>query len=237
MNPRQLKRFVLAAVWCALLRAPGRRRGQPFRAARFVRTCSPPASRPTRTAGWSASSGRVFHTTDGGKTFARSDTGTRAAFLAVACLPDGSVVVTGPKGLAMTSRDQGETWEKLDTGVKRDLLSVALRHAAGRRRRRRLRHDGAHRGRRHDVDEDRAADRPRAAGGRRRHRRARRHPALRRRLRHARARLGRRRVRRHPHHRRRRQDVDARRRARWRPRCSACSSPTPATAGPPASSR
>ena len=35
--------------------------------------------------------GRIFHTSDGGKSFTRADTGTRTAFLAIACLPDGSV--------------------------------------------------------------------------------------------------------------------------------------------------
>jgi photosystem II stability/assembly factor-like uncharacterized protein len=70
--------------------------------------------------------GRVFHTTDGGRSFARSDTGTRAAFLSIACLPDGSVVITGQKGRAMKSSDHGATWQPLDTGVKRDLLSVSF---------------------------------------------------------------------------------------------------------------
>ncbi|MGH7291534.1 MAG: WD40/YVTN/BNR-like repeat-containing protein, partial [Myxococcota bacterium] len=68
--------------------------------------------------------GRIFHTPDGGRTFKRADAGTRAAFLSVACLPDGSIVVTGQKGLAMRSRDRGATWERIDTGTKRDLLSV-----------------------------------------------------------------------------------------------------------------
>jgi photosystem II stability/assembly factor-like uncharacterized protein len=70
--------------------------------------------------------GRVFHTTDGGATFTRSDTGTRAAFLSVACLPDGSVVIAGQKGRAMKSTDRGASWQALDTGVKRDLLSVSF---------------------------------------------------------------------------------------------------------------
>ena len=70
--------------------------------------------------------GRVFHTSDGGKTFTRADVGTRIAFLAVACLPDGGVVVTGQDGVAMKSSDQGATWQKLDTGVTRQLLSVSF---------------------------------------------------------------------------------------------------------------
>ncbi|MGH7788143.1 MAG: WD40/YVTN/BNR-like repeat-containing protein [Candidatus Binatia bacterium] len=79
----------------------------------------------SETDGWVVGElGRIFHTPDGGRTFKRADAGTRAAFLSVACLPDGSIVVTGQKGLAMRSRDRGATWERIDTGTKRDLLSV-----------------------------------------------------------------------------------------------------------------
>lgn len=79
----------------------------------------------SETDGWVVGElGRIFHTSDGGKTFKRADAGTRAAFLSVACLPDGTIFVAGQKGLAMRSRDQGATWEKIDTGTKRDLLSV-----------------------------------------------------------------------------------------------------------------
>ncbi len=73
--------------------------------------------------------GRVLHTTDGGETFTRSDTGTRLAILSVACVPDGSVVVTGQYGLALRSRDGGATWQKLTTGTERNLLSVAFASA------------------------------------------------------------------------------------------------------------
>jgi photosystem II stability/assembly factor-like uncharacterized protein len=77
------------------------------------------------TGGWVVGElGRALHTTDGGNSFTRSDTGTRVAFLAVACLADGSVVIAGQTGLAMKSSDQGATWEPLQTGTKRDLLSV-----------------------------------------------------------------------------------------------------------------
>lgn len=70
--------------------------------------------------------GRVLHTTDGGKTFERSDAGTKTAFLSVACLPSGTVVVTGQYGLALRSTDKGASWEKLKTGVDRNLLSVSF---------------------------------------------------------------------------------------------------------------
>src|SRR4029079_13524189 len=73
--------------------------------------------------------GRVLHTTDARKSFTRADTGTRTAFLAVACLPDGSVVVSGQKGLLMKSADQGATWQTLDSGVTRNLLGLSFASA------------------------------------------------------------------------------------------------------------
>jgi photosystem II stability/assembly factor-like uncharacterized protein len=70
--------------------------------------------------------GRVFRTTDGGHTFERSDTHTRIALLAVACLPDGTVVIVGQDGTEMRSRDSGNTWETISTGTQRNLLSVSF---------------------------------------------------------------------------------------------------------------
>lgn len=115
-------RVVLAASWCVLsaLAASAAERSdirQNLFSACFIGD----------TEGWVVGElGRAFHTTDGGHTFTRSDTGTRAALLAVACLPDGSVVITGQKGLALKSTDHGATWQTLDTGVTRELLSVSF---------------------------------------------------------------------------------------------------------------
>lgn len=119
-----IRRFVTLASWCALSVLPAH--AAPETIARseirqnLFSTCF-----TSEQEGWVVGElGRVFHTSDGGRTFTRSNTGTRSAILAVACLPDGSVVVTGQKGLAMKTSDHGATWEKLDTGVKRELLSV-----------------------------------------------------------------------------------------------------------------
>lgn len=122
MNPRHVKRFVLAAVWCALAVPAG---GEDSVAAGAIRQNLFSTCFSSDQEGWVVGElGRIYHTTDGGKTFSRSDAGTKAAFLSVACLGDGTVVVTGQKGLAMRSRDKGKSWDTLDTGVKRDLLSV-----------------------------------------------------------------------------------------------------------------
>jgi len=116
----------LAASWCVLSALPAIAAQDSF-SIRDIRQNLFSACLTGEKNGWVVGElGRVFHTTDGGKTFSRSDTGTRAAFLSVACLPDGSVVITGSKGLAMKSTDQGATWETLNTGSKRELLSVAF---------------------------------------------------------------------------------------------------------------
>ena len=123
MTPPHRRLFVLAAVWCALA-APAR--GEQQTVARSdIRQNLFSACFASDQEGWVVGElGRVFHTTDGGKTFSRSDVGTRAALLGVTCLGDGSVVIVGQKGLALRSSDKGQSWQKLDTGSKRDLLSV-----------------------------------------------------------------------------------------------------------------
>jgi photosystem II stability/assembly factor-like uncharacterized protein len=123
VNPRQLKRFVLAAVWCALLPASAGAEDTVPRSE--IRQNLFSACFTSDKDGWVVGElGRIYHTTDGGKTFSRSDAGTRVAFLAVACLTDGTIMISGQKGLMLRSRDQGKSWETVDTGVKRDLLSV-----------------------------------------------------------------------------------------------------------------
>ncbi len=73
--------------------------------------------------------GRVYLTSDSGKTFLRAETGTKQALTSVACLPDKSVVVVGPRGLAMRTRDGGKSWATSSTGTDRNLLSVSFADA------------------------------------------------------------------------------------------------------------
>lgn len=124
MTPNIVRYFVLAAATCALaapLRADQKVARSEIRQNLFS-ACFLSAEE-----GYLVGElGRIYHTTDGGKTFTRSDANTRAAFLSVACLPDGSAVVVGQKGLALRSSDKGATWQPLDTGTTRDLLSVAF---------------------------------------------------------------------------------------------------------------
>lgn len=127
MTPHIVRQFALAAAWCALaapLRADQAVPRSEIRQNLFS-TCF-----VSQQEGFVVGElGRVYHTTDGGKSFGRSDTGTRMAFMSVACLPDGTVVLVGQKGGALRSRDKGATWEKIDTGTKYDLLSVAFASA------------------------------------------------------------------------------------------------------------
>jgi photosystem II stability/assembly factor-like uncharacterized protein len=124
VNPHHRRLFVLAAAWCALA-APAS--GEQAVARSDIRQNLFSTCFSSEQEGWVVGElGRIYHTTDGGKTFARSDAGTRSAFLGVACLSDGTVVIVGQKGQALRSRDKGAAWEQLDTGSKRDLLSVAF---------------------------------------------------------------------------------------------------------------
>lgn len=126
MAPHIRRLIVLAVSWCVLSALPAHAARQPVERndirQNLFSTCF-----ASENDGWMVGElGRAFYTTDGGKTFTRSDTGTRAAFLSVACVPDGSVVITGQKGLAIKSTDKGATWQPLQTGTKRELLSVSF---------------------------------------------------------------------------------------------------------------
>lgn len=70
--------------------------------------------------------GRVFHTTDGGKTFERLETNTKRAVLSIACFPDKTLVAVGQKGIGLRSKDGGKTWENLTTGTERNLISLTF---------------------------------------------------------------------------------------------------------------
>jgi len=116
--------FVLAAAWCALSAPVFGADAAPVPRSEIRQNLFSACFASDKNAWVVGEWTDLPHTTDGGETFSRSNAGTRVAFLHVACLTDGTVVVIGQKGLAMRSRDQGQTWEKLETGTNRDLLSV-----------------------------------------------------------------------------------------------------------------
>ncbi|MDX2168871.1 MAG: YCF48-related protein [Deltaproteobacteria bacterium] len=129
MTPDISRLSLAAALWCALI-APAAAKDKDAISLSDIRQNLFSACFSSPNDGWVVGElGRVFHTADRGKTFSRSDTGTRDAFLTVACLPDGTVFIAGQHGLAMRSTDQGKSWTKVDTGTKRDLLSVDFANA------------------------------------------------------------------------------------------------------------
>jgi photosystem II stability/assembly factor-like uncharacterized protein len=70
--------------------------------------------------------GRIFYTTDGGRTLERLAVDTSRAFLDITCFPDKSLVLVGKVGIIYRSSDGGRTFQALDSGVKKNLLSVAF---------------------------------------------------------------------------------------------------------------
>jgi photosystem II stability/assembly factor-like uncharacterized protein len=124
VTPYISRLFLLAAATCALV-APAGAKDKDTIALSDIRQNLFSACFSSPTDGWIVGElGRVFHTADRGKTFTRSETGTRDAFLTVACLPNGTVFVAGQHGKAILTTDQGKTWKQVDTGTKRDLLAV-----------------------------------------------------------------------------------------------------------------
>jgi photosystem II stability/assembly factor-like uncharacterized protein len=57
--------------------------------------------------------GRIFRTTDGGKTWHRQAAGTARPFLAISCLDDQRAWIAGKEGMVYVTTDGGESWKKL----------------------------------------------------------------------------------------------------------------------------
>lgn len=123
MTPHIRRFFLVAAAWCAVVSPAGA--AQPVVQPKDIRQNLFSACFTSDREGWVVGElGRIYHTTDGGKTFTRAEVDTQRAFLSVACLPDSSVFISGQKGAAIRTHNHGDTWETVDTGTKRDLLSV-----------------------------------------------------------------------------------------------------------------
>ncbi len=91
----------------------------------------------TDTAGWMVGElGRIFHTTDGGKTWTRQDAGTKRPLLALACLDSQTAWVAGTLGMMYRTTDGGKTWTEVKTGGDRHIFTLQFAtpqraHAAG----------------------------------------------------------------------------------------------------------
>jgi photosystem II stability/assembly factor-like uncharacterized protein len=73
-----------------------------------------------------AEAGKIYRSTDGGKTFARIQTEYPGSFWGGAVLTDGSILVVGMRGNIWRSTDQGVTWTKSDTGKADQSIASAI---------------------------------------------------------------------------------------------------------------
>jgi photosystem II stability/assembly factor-like uncharacterized protein len=80
--------------------------------------------------------GRIFRTTDGGKSWLRQDAGTKRPFLTMSCLDAKTAWIAGKEGVVYATTDGGDTWTLLQTGSNRHLFTMEFvtrerGHAAG----------------------------------------------------------------------------------------------------------
>jgi photosystem II stability/assembly factor-like uncharacterized protein len=77
--------------------------------------------------GWAVGDlGRVFHTTDGAKTWDRQTFGGTHSFVSLACPDSQHLWAAGQAGDIVFSGDGGKTWQPQKSGTTRQLLDVAF---------------------------------------------------------------------------------------------------------------
>jgi photosystem II stability/assembly factor-like uncharacterized protein len=92
---------------------------------------------PTDQDGWMVGElGRIFRTTDAGKTWIRQEAGTKRPFLAMSCLDAKTAWIAGKEGIVYSTKDGGDSWTLLKTNSNRHVFTIdfanAVRgHAAG----------------------------------------------------------------------------------------------------------
>lgn len=75
--------------------------------------------------GWAVGDlGRIFHTTDGGKTWETQSAGTKRPFVTSACTDANNVWIAGQAGQIAHSTDAGKTWTAQQSGTDRQILSI-----------------------------------------------------------------------------------------------------------------
>jgi photosystem II stability/assembly factor-like uncharacterized protein len=70
--------------------------------------------------------GRIFHTTDGAKTWEIQTVGTKMPFVAAACIDEKTAFIAGQAGQIAQTTDAGASWTLLKSGVERQLLDIAF---------------------------------------------------------------------------------------------------------------
>jgi photosystem II stability/assembly factor-like uncharacterized protein len=69
---------------------------------------------------------RIFHTTDGGKTWEYQQTPNKLSLVALSCPDKAHLWASGQAGEIAFSGDSGKTWQLQQSGVERQLLSIAF---------------------------------------------------------------------------------------------------------------
>lgn len=128
-------KFVLVALG-ALCAAPAILHAEPVRLAEvrqnLFATCFPADQE-----GWMVGElGRIFRTSDGGKSWDRQDAGTKRPFLAMSCLDPKTAWVAGKEGIVYHTADGGRSWKQQDTKSNRHIFALQFAnpqrgHAAG----------------------------------------------------------------------------------------------------------
>src|SRR5260221_12255101 len=68
--------------------------------------------------------GRIYRSTDKGKTWKQVDNPSTASLIGSEKLPDGAIVLVGAAGTALVSRDNGQSFQPLATGTTRSFAKV-----------------------------------------------------------------------------------------------------------------
>jgi len=75
--------------------------------------------------GWAVGDlGRIFHTTDGAKTWEIQSAGTKRPFVSVGCIDSNTAWIAGQAGDMAHTTDGGKTWTMQTSGTDRQILSV-----------------------------------------------------------------------------------------------------------------
>lgn len=75
--------------------------------------------------GWAVGDlGRIFHTTDGAKTWEVQSAGTKRPFVASTCMDANNAWIAGQAGQIARTTDGGKTWTNQESGTDRQILSI-----------------------------------------------------------------------------------------------------------------
>lgn len=124
-NPRRLRLLsfagalvTIAVVWAAPAPA-GPHTSESIRQGMFS-TCF-----ADENVGWAVGDlGRIFHTTDGAKTWEIQSAGTKRPFVAITCIDAQRAWMAGQNGQIANTTDGGKTWTMQESGTERQLLSI-----------------------------------------------------------------------------------------------------------------